>query len=83
MKTYYETPHRDGNEYAAVIAHDTLDDAIEYADANGIAIIYEIGSAWDEFEKCAFCGEWFPSTDLNSAGDCARCAQAIKDHGGI
>jgi hypothetical protein len=84
METYFETAHiEEGEEYATLTAHDTLEEAIEFAEANGILTIYEIGGSWDEFEKCGFCGEWFPSNELNKEGDCFYCEQAIKSHGGI
>ena len=75
---YYETEHKDGG----VISFDDLDEAITYANANGSAIISEIGGNWCEFEKCTFCGEWFDSCELNTRGECDRCEMAIKDHGG-
>ena len=53
MKIYYETTHRDpGSEYPAITAHDTLEDAIIFADAHGIKYIQQIEGAWDDFEKC-------------------------------
>lgn len=75
----------DGIDYKGsceAVAFDTLEEATEYADKNGNNFIAEIGGAWDEFEKCAFCGEWFTSAELNIYGDCERCEQAMKDHGG-
>ena len=63
-------------------AHDTLEKAIEYAEQNGLNFVAEIGGSWDEFEKCAFCGEWYTTSELNEYGDCERCVQAMKDHGG-
>lgn len=83
MKRYFETVHNDGGEYPVATAHDTLEEAIEFADAHGITLICEIGGNWDEWEKCGFCGEWFPSEDLNKDGECLMCEQAIKSHGGI
>lgn len=83
MKLYFETVENDGCEYPLTVAHDTIEDAIEYADTHEVTHIYEIGGSWDEFEKCGFCGEWFPSNELNKEGDCFYCEQAIKSHGGI
>lgn len=89
MQHYYESIKRDdlnpadGIDYkGSYYAHDTLEEAIEHADANGINYIYEIGGNWEEYEKCAFCGEWYSSTELNEYGDCERCVQAMRDHGG-
>lgn len=62
------------------VAFDTLEDAIIYADENGIELISEIGGNWADFEKCWFCGEWFESTELNTNGTCWRCDVAIKNH---
>lgn len=81
MEIYYETTHNDGGEFPITVAHKTIDDAIEYADANGIDLICEIGGSWDEYEKCWFCGEWYPSTDLDKNGTCWRCKLALWSRG--
>lgn len=75
---YYEIDDSNGG----VIAFEELEDAIEYADKHGATMISEIGGAYDDYEKCAFCGEWVDCCELNEWGDCSRCEQAIKDHGG-
>jgi hypothetical protein len=75
---YYEIECADGG----VIAFEELEDAIEYADETGATMISQIGGSFTDFEKCAFCGEWFDCCELNEYGDCPRCEQAIKDHGG-
>lgn len=75
---YYET-----TAPLETTAHDTLEEAIEYAEKHAdVYIICEIGGNWCEFERCTFCGEWFDSCELNTSGECERCEQAIKDHGG-
>jgi hypothetical protein len=61
---------------------DELEDAIEYADANDVTMISQVGGSFTDYEKCAFCGEWVDCYELNEHGDCSRCEQAIKDHGG-
>ena len=66
-----------------VVAFDTLDEAIEYADNYGCNIISQIGGNWSDFERCTFCGEWWESTELNKDGECMYCEQAIKSHGGF
>ena len=63
-------------------AHDTLEEAIDFADKNECTFIAEIGGSWDEYLKCSFCGEWYPSYEINTNGDCSRCVQAIADHNG-
>lgn len=73
MKTYYETTHNDGGEFPLTVAHETLEEAIEYAETHGIDTINEIGGAWDDWQKCGFCGEWFPSQDLDEDGWCEHC----------
>lgn len=90
MKHYYESVKPSGNtdpdgiDYkGSYYAHDTLEEAIEHADANGITHIAEIGGNWHEYEKCAFCGEWYEATELNKYGDCYRCERAIRDHNGL
>lgn len=80
MKTYYETTHNDGGEFPVATAHDTLEAAIEFAEANGIDLICEIGGSWDEFEKCEFCGEWCTTEELDK-GICQRCKLAIWSRG--
>ena len=93
MTTYYETykitlsgdVDADGIDYKGsceTTAFDTLEEAIEYADKNGCTFIAEIGGNWEEYNKCLFCEEWYPSTEINANGDCQRCVQAIKDHNG-
>ena len=80
---YYETTHYEpGDTYPTATAHDTLENAIEFAETHNITTISEIGGNWDEWEKCWFCGEWFPVSDLNTNNECFQCEQAIKSHGG-
>lgn len=89
MKHYYEVAMRyedteHGRDYrGALHAFETLEEAIEFAEDHDATCICEIGGNWDDWEKCGFCGEWFPSTELNKDGDCTYCEQAIKSHGGI
>lgn len=74
MKHYYETTHNDGNECPITTAHDTLEEAIEFAEANGIEEIHEIGGSFDDFVKCGFCGEWLPIQELDEkSGFCDHC----------
>lgn len=81
MNVYYQTAHiEEGDTYATLTAHDTLDDAIEFAEAHGCLTICEIGGSWDEFEKCAFCGDWFTATELNTENLCWCCQVAIHYH---
>lgn len=82
MDTYFETTHNDGGAFPVVTAHKTFDEATAFAEAHGIAIVYEIGGAWDEFSKCEFCGEWFTLPELNRENLCPYCVQAIESHGG-
>ena len=76
MEHYYEI-----GKSGELIAFDDLEKAMTYADKHNCSIISEIGGAWDDFEKCSFCGEWFTSTELNINRECERCETAIKDHG--
>ena len=73
MTHYYETTHNDGGGFPVITAHDTFKEAVEFAEANGIPTIYEVGGSFDEFEKCGFCGEWFPVADLDGGGWCRDC----------
>lgn len=81
MEIYYETAHYEyGCDYPIATAHDTLEDAIAFAEANGIDTISEIGGAWDEFMKCEWCGEWFTIPELDK-GICSQCEAAIRSRG--
>lgn len=81
MKEYYETYQNYGETYQLVVAHDTLDEAIEYADANNVDFIAEIGGCWSEFEKCWGCGEWIPCEEINKDGLCENCEARGREHG--
>jgi hypothetical protein len=90
MKPYYESiklvdenPGGGIDYKGSCYAHDTLEEAIAHADANGITHISEIGGEWNEYTKCAFCGEWYDSSEINEYGDCYRCEIAIRDHNGL
>lgn len=74
MKTYFEIYVR-GAHYAAP----DLESAIETAEAVGADCVSQIGGAWDEWERCTGCGEWFPSVDLDTRGNCERCAVVDRD----
>ena len=74
MKIYFEIYAR-GVHYAAP----DLESAFETAEAVGADCVSQIGGAWDEWEKCAGCGEWFPSVDLDTRGNCERCAMVDRD----
>ena len=83
--TYYEieiaaTPI-EGLPKFETIAFDTLEDAIDYANENGCERICTIGGNFEEWEKCAFCDEWTPTSELNIENYCEYCQVAIKDHG--
>ena len=78
--TYYETFTTEG-EKTYFVAFDTLEEAIEYAEANGCKTIQEYGGNYTEYEKCEFCGEWYDVSELNIENYCERCQIAIKDHG--
>ena len=74
--TYYETA-KDGE----IQSHNTLDEAMEFADENRCEIICEIGGNWTEWVKCSWCGNWCESVELNVHGYCTYCEQAIKSRG--
>ena len=78
MLHYYET-----STDHEIQAHNTLEEAIAFAEQNNCEIICEIGGSWDEFKYCWFCQEWQPTTDFNiGCSVCYRCERAINDHGG-
>lgn len=76
------TEYIDNNNYPKITIHETLEDAIEFAEKMELPIIYELGGNYATFEKCWFCGEWYESNELNKDGVCHRCDIAIKDHNG-
>ena len=84
MKTYptiyYETFASDG-EKCTVCAFDTLEEAIEHAEASGCTTIQESGGSYTEYEKCEFCGDWYDVAEMNIENYCERCQIAIQDHG--
>lgn len=80
---YYEIAYTDSGEFPITAACDTLDEAIELAEAHNVNLISEIGGNWDEWQKCWFCGEWYTTDEfLHDNDTCKRCAVAIESHGG-
>jgi hypothetical protein len=82
---YYEVENKKAPQEGlpnGVVAFDTLEEAIQFADENECELISQIGGNYDEFAKCWFCGDWFPLSDLIGTGVCERCAVAIRDHEG-
>ena len=78
---YYETAHYEpGDTYPTATAHDTLENAIEFAETHKCTTITEVGGNWCEFGKCSFCGEWVDSCDLDTETICTDCQRAIADH---
>lgn len=73
---YYETA-----KHGEIQAHQTLEEAIKFADENNCCIVCEIGGNWGEWQKCSFCGDWVESVELNVQGYCSYCEQAIKSRG--
>ena len=73
MLHYYEISYYDGNEFPVTRAFNDLDNAIEFANTNGINHISEIGGCWDDFHPCECCGEWFTYDELNNDLQCTRC----------
>lgn len=64
-------------------AHETLEAAIEYAEAHECDLIAEIGGSWNELQKCWFCGEWVDSSALNKNGLCDHCENYLISRGEI
>lgn len=82
--TFSDDPAPDGIDYkgsCTAVAHETLENAIKYADSHGLVLIAEIGGSWDEYEKCEICGEWYPGDQMTKCGICTRCERAGIDHG--
>ena len=72
---FYET-----GTQGEIQAHETLEQAIKFAEENKCEIICEIGGNWEEWLKCSFCGDWFPSVELNEKSECNICEMVIRDH---
>ena len=74
----------DGIDYKGsceAVAFDTLEEATEYADANGNNFIAEIGGSWTEYKKCWFCEEWHDITTLNRNDLCDHCENYLISRG--
>lgn len=85
MKPYYEVENKlapNDELPKGVIAFDTLEEAIAFADKNECETISEIGGNWTDYKKCWFCGEWFDACELIGTGVCERCEIAIDSHEG-
>lgn len=85
MMHYYETAHREaGATYPTITAHNTLEEAISFAESHNIDLISEIGGSYTDYEPCFFCGEWFPSEDLTEEIGhtllCDRCQKTIQKY---
>jgi len=83
---YYEVENKQtntGGMPAGVVAFDTLEEAIKYADENGADEINEIGGSWDDFRKCWFCCEWVPVCELNKNDLCDHCENYLISRGEI
>lgn len=79
---YYETAHYEpGAIFPTVVAHETIDKAIEFAAEHNCTMISQIGGYWNDFEKCDLCHEWFPVSDLDN-GLCPDCERAFEEHDG-
>lgn len=85
MKHYYETTRYDAMAILEgkdiTVNHDTLESAIDWAESHDIEVIQEVGGSWDQYKKCWFCGEWFPTSELKD-DTCSRCEMAIWAHEG-
>ena len=76
---YFETVHNEpGQTFPTTTAHETLEDAIAFAEAHDIPTIY---GDTDTYEKCWFCGEWFPIEELDNDGTCRNCHLALWSRG--
>lgn len=79
MQEYFETVHNEpGQDFPTTTAHDDLESAIEFAEAHGIPTIYGL---YDTFEKCWFCGEWWPISDMDNDGTCTPCQMEMRSRG--
>ena len=76
FETVHQTP---GEDFLTVTSHNTLEEAIEYADTHNTTTIYEIGGGWNELCKCDFCKEWIPAYEMTE-DLCNDCTRAIEEH---
>ena len=82
MRNYWETVEgNDDGDYPLCVAHDTFEEAEEYANANGINFINEVGGSWSEFERCWGCSEFIPAEEINEDGLCDSCVTRGHEHG--
>lgn len=79
-KTVFEV-WGDGND---ATEFDTMEQAIEYANANEKPLIIEFDKyhgCVEEYGQCDICGEWLPLETLGKYYICPRCERAGLDHG--
>ena len=57
MEHYYEIVYHAPYEDDLISTHETLEEAIEFANIHSLPIIHEIGGNWADYEKCWFCEE--------------------------
>lgn len=76
---YFETVHIEpGQDFPTTTAHDTFEDAVNFAEAHDIPTIYGFT---DTYEKCWFCGEWYGINELTNDGTCRGCHLALYSRG--
>lgn len=77
----FEIDYREeGAIFPTTECFDTLEEAIEKADKVGAELITD-NETWEEYLKCWFCNEWYPSCDIDKQGLCDRCKLAIWSRG--
>lgn len=56
------------------------EEAIDLADRIEADLIVDEQS-YEEYKKCAFCGNWTPRFELDQNKFCNKCVQALKSRG--
>lgn len=61
---------------------DTLEEAIEFANAHNMSTIQEIGGSYTTFKRCGWCDEWVDEYELRNSWACNRCRLGIESKEG-
>ena len=79
-KHFYITAHSDpGDQFPTATSHETIEEAIDFANAHNTDTICEIGGTWSDYTRCDFCKDWF-SYDEIEQDLCPACRRAIEEH---
>lgn len=77
----FEISYREeGAMFPTLECFETEEEAMERADEVGTDVITDLETG-EEWLKCWFCEEWYPSYDIDKQGLCDRCKLALWSRG--